>query len=37
MCVFIEVKKASDIKNVMADEYEDGFVSLFGVDLDEYS
>lgn len=29
--------KASDIKNVIADEYENGFVSLIGIDLDDYS
>jgi predicted RNase H-like HicB family nuclease len=28
---------ASDIKKVSADEYENGFVSLISVDLDEYS
>lgn len=29
--------KASDIKAVMADEYEDGFVSIISIDLEEYS
>jgi len=32
-----EIPKASNIKNVIPDEYENGFVSLIGVDLDEYS
>ena len=32
-----QLPKASDIKNVKPDEYENGFVSLIGVDLDEYS
>lgn len=32
-----QLPKASDIKNVIPDEYENGFVSLIGVDLDEYS
>jgi predicted RNase H-like HicB family nuclease len=30
------IPKSSDIKSVVADEYEDGFVSLISVDLDEY-
>lgn len=29
--------KASNIKAVIADEYEGGFVSLIGIDLDDYS
>lgn len=29
--------KASNIKNVVPDEYENGFVSLINIDLDEYS
>jgi len=32
-----EIPKASNIKDVIPDEYENGFVSLIGVDLDEYS
>jgi len=32
-----QLPKASNIKNVIPDEYENGFVSLIGVDLDEYS
>ncbi|NLX90875.1 MAG: HicB family protein [Firmicutes bacterium] len=31
------IPKSSDIKSVVADEYEDGFVSLISVDLDEYA
>ncbi|NLW07619.1 MAG: HicB family protein [Clostridia bacterium] len=31
------IPKPSDIKSVVADEYEDGFVSLISVDLDEYA
>lgn len=30
------IPKSSDIKSVVADEYEEGFVSLISVDLDEY-
>lgn len=33
----MQVPKASDIKNVITDEYENGFVSLISVDLDEYA
>ena len=32
-----QLPKASNIKNVIPDEYENAFVSLIGVDLDEYS
>jgi predicted RNase H-like HicB family nuclease len=32
-----EIPPASDIKSVVADEYENGFVSLISIDLDEYS
>ncbi len=32
-----QLPKASNIKNVIPDEYDNGFVSLIGVDLDEYS
>ncbi|MFZ3101963.1 MAG: type II toxin-antitoxin system HicB family antitoxin [Desulfitobacteriaceae bacterium] len=32
-----QLPKASNIKNVIPDEYENGFVSLIGVDLEEYS
>jgi predicted RNase H-like HicB family nuclease len=32
-----QLPKASNVKNVIPDEYENGFVSLIGVDLDEYS
>ena len=32
-----QIPEASDIKNVIADEYEDGFVSIISIDLDEYS
>jgi len=32
-----QLPDASDIKNVVPNEYEDGFVSLISVDLDEYS
>lgn len=32
-----QLPKASSIRNVIPDEYENGFVSLIGVDLDEYS
>ena len=32
-----QLPKASNIRNVIPDEYENGFVSLIGVDLDEYS
>ena len=32
-----QLPKASNIKNVIPDEYENGFVTLIGVDLDEYS
>ncbi|MDO9535588.1 MAG: type II toxin-antitoxin system HicB family antitoxin [Bacillota bacterium] len=31
------VPKASDIKDIVANEYENGFVSIISVDLDEYS
>lgn len=31
------IPKASDIKSVVPDEYENGFVSLISVDLDEHS
>ena len=31
------VTKASDIKDIVANEYENGFVSIISVDLDEYS
>jgi len=31
------IPKASDIKQIVPDEYENGFVTLIGVDLDEYS
>ncbi|MGI6450100.1 MAG: type II toxin-antitoxin system HicB family antitoxin [Desulfitobacteriia bacterium] len=38
---FLEDKKqipqASDIKSIIADEYEDGFTSIIGIDLEEYS
>ncbi|MDQ7095960.1 type II toxin-antitoxin system HicB family antitoxin [Desulfosporosinus sp. PR] len=32
-----QLPKVSDIKNIIPDEYENGFVSLIGIDLDEYS
>lgn len=32
-----QLPQASDIKSVVADEYENGFVSLISIDLDEYS
>ena len=32
-----QLPKASNIKSVIPDEYENGFVSLIGVDLAEYS
>ncbi|EGW40970.1 heat shock protein, molecular chaperone [Desulfosporosinus sp. OT] len=32
-----QLPKATDIKNIIPNEYENGFVSLIGVDLDEYS
>lgn len=32
-----QIPKASDIKSIIPDEYENGFVSLISVDLDEYS
>lgn len=32
-----QIPQASDIKNVIADEYESGFVSIVSIDLDEYS
>lgn len=32
-----QLPKATDIKKVILNEYENGFVSLIGVDLDEYS
>lgn len=31
------IPKASDIKNIVPNEYENGFVSIISVDLDEYS
>ncbi len=31
------IPKASEIKSINADEYENGFVSLVSIDLDEYS
>ncbi|NPV26404.1 MAG: HicB family protein [Firmicutes bacterium] len=31
------IPKASDIKSIIPDEYENGFVSIISVDLDEYS
>lgn len=31
------IPNASEIKSVIADEYENGFVSIISVDLDEYS
>jgi predicted RNase H-like HicB family nuclease len=32
-----QIPQASDIKNVIPNEYDNGFVSLISVDLDEYS
>jgi len=32
-----QIPKASDIKSVVPDEYENGFVSIISVDLDEYA
>lgn len=32
-----QLPKSSNIKDVIPDDYENGFVSLIGVDLDEYS
>jgi predicted RNase H-like HicB family nuclease len=32
-----QIPEASDIKNVITDEYEDGFTSIVSIDLDEYS
>lgn len=32
-----QIPQASDIKSIVADEYENGFVSLVSIDLDEYS
>lgn len=32
-----QIPPASDIKSIVADEYENGFVSLISIDLDEYS
>lgn len=32
-----QIHQASDIKNVVAKEYENGFVSIVSIDLDEYS
>lgn len=32
-----QIPKASHIKSVVPDEYENGFVSLISIDLDEYS
>ena len=32
-----QIPKASDIKNITAKEYENGFVTLISIDLDEYS
>lgn len=31
------VPKASDIKQIVPDEYENGFVTLIGIDMDEYA
>lgn len=31
-----QLPKATDTKNIIPNEYENGFVSLIGVDLDEY-
>ena len=31
------IPEASDIKNIIPNEYENGFVSIISVDLDEYS
>ncbi|MGI5876182.1 MAG: type II toxin-antitoxin system HicB family antitoxin [Dethiobacteria bacterium] len=31
------IPQASDIKSIVADEYENGFVSLVSIDLDNYS
>ena len=31
------ILQASEIKTVIADEYENGFVSLISIDLDDYS
>ncbi len=31
------IPKASDIKSIISNEYENGFVSIISVDLDEYS
>lgn len=32
-----QIPEASDIKNVTPNEYENGFVSIISIDLDEYS
>ncbi len=32
-----QIPHASDIKSIIPDEYENGFVSIIGIDLDEYS
>lgn len=32
-----QIPQASDIKNIIANEYENGFVSIVSIDLDEYS
>jgi predicted RNase H-like HicB family nuclease len=32
-----QIPRASDIKSIVADEYENGFVSLISIDLDDYS
>jgi len=32
-----QIPAASDIKSVVPDEYENGFVSIISIDLDEYS
>lgn len=32
-----QIPKASDIKSVVPDEYENGFVSIISVDLDDYA
>ncbi len=32
-----QIPKSSDIINIVADEYDNGFVSLINIDLDEYS
>lgn len=32
-----QIPKSTDLKNITADEYDNGFVSLISIDLDEYS